>query len=200
MDDGVRDFDYAVTLSADPPIIADVSIRCRASDIGSAAAGADFTEVDETLTFMPGDFVGAASSVAKTCSVPIIDDDLDENQEQVGMRFTDVTGGATLATSSSFNMAIVDDDSPPVASATVSAATVSEGTATYEIAVNLSEATGKPDVALGYRLGGTATPGYGETRTAGSGEDYTVSYLRMATPGGSPAATVWGTEDYFVLV
>ena len=62
------------------------------SDIGSAAAGADFTEMDETQTFMPADFSVGATTVAKTCSVPIIDDDLDESHEQVSMLCSD---GAT---------------------------------------------------------------------------------------------------------
>ena len=73
VDDGVKDFDYEITLSADPPIIENVAIRCRASG-SSAIAGQDFTAVDETLTFMPGDFAAGATSVEKTCSVPNIDD------------------------------------------------------------------------------------------------------------------------------
>ena len=113
------------------------------------------------------------------------------------MQFTEVTGSAELATLGSFNMTIVDNDDPPVASVSAASATVSEGTATYDIAINLNEASGKPDVALGYRLSGTATPGFGETRTSGSSEDYIISYRRMAIPGQSAAETIRGTKDYF---
>ena len=199
--ENVGSFVYTVRLAANPPIIEDVTVRCYTRDFRSTVPdvqphpGDDFTLVDETLTFMPG---GATS---QTCAIPIIDDMLNEGAEAIAVRFGDPTGGAVIAGANAgccllaINLSITDNDDPPVVSVAATSTTVSEGTATIEVAVNLSAAVGKSDIVIGYRLSGTATPGYGATRTAGSEEDYTVSYVEKGTSG-FPDETVRGTKTF----
>ena len=81
------EMDFTITLSE--PVSADVSVSYRTRD-GSAVAGADYTETRGWAEFLSGD-------MAKTITVPIIDDDVDERRENFDFQlrdFINLSGGS----------------------------------------------------------------------------------------------------------
>ena len=91
--------DFAVTL--DPAADATVTVDYATSD-GTATAGADYTGTSGTLTFLAGE-------TAKTVSVPIVDDAVDDGGETLTLTLSQAAGaniGAAAATG-----IIRDDDS-----------------------------------------------------------------------------------------
>lgn len=82
---------------------------------GSAAPGADYTAISTTVTWAPGD------GAAKTVSLPVLDDSIDEPDETVTITLSNATGGATIGAVASTTVTIVDDDAPPPARVEVKA-------------------------------------------------------------------------------
>ena len=83
--------DFAVTL--DPAADAAVTVDYATSD-GTATAGADYTGTSGTLTFLAGE-------TAKTVSVPIVDDAVDDGGETLTLTLSQAAGaniGAAAAT------------------------------------------------------------------------------------------------------
>ena len=74
--------DFAVTLDRTSPLT--VTVHYATAD-GTAAAGADYTATSGTLSFAPGD-------LAKTVSVPILDDAHDEGSETLTLTLSNATG------------------------------------------------------------------------------------------------------------
>ena len=74
--------DFAVTLDRASPTTVTVHY---ATEDGTAAAGADYTATSGTLSFAPGD-------LAKTVSVPILDDAHDEGSETLTLTLSNATG------------------------------------------------------------------------------------------------------------
>lgn len=72
---------------------------------GTAVAGSDFTATSGALNFGPGETV-------KTFTVPIIDDDLDENSETLTLTLSDPTGFTSGARTSTV-LNIIDNDPTP---------------------------------------------------------------------------------------
>lgn len=84
----------------------------------AATPTVDFTPVAGTLTFGPGETV-------KTFTVPIIDDQIDEQSEGVGLRLLSPVN--TTISFSQATLTIVDDDAPTTIGFTQSALVLSEG-------------------------------------------------------------------------
>ena len=82
-----------------------VSVSFATSN-GSAQAGSDYTAANGTLSWGDGD------DDPRTISVPILDDDVDENNETVNLTLSNPTGGATLGSPSTATLTIRDDDDP----------------------------------------------------------------------------------------
>ena len=81
------EMDFTITLSE--PVSADVSVLYRTRD-NSAVAGNDYTETRGWAEFLTGD-------TTKTITVPIIDDDVDEQRENFDFQlrdFINVSGGS----------------------------------------------------------------------------------------------------------
>jgi trimeric autotransporter adhesin len=78
-----------------------VQVRSRA---GTATAGADFTAVNTTVTFAAGD------TAAKTVSVVIVDDAVDEVDETFNLELAVPSGGAVLGSATETLLTIADDD------------------------------------------------------------------------------------------
>ena len=76
--------DFAVTL--DRPARGTVTVDYATSD-GTARAGADFTATADTLTFAPG-------VTEKTVSVPVLDDDVDEDKETFTLVLRNASGAS----------------------------------------------------------------------------------------------------------
>ena len=98
------EMDFTITLSE--PVSADVSVLYRMRD-GSAVAGADYTETRGWAEFLAGDR-------AKTITVPIIDDDVDEQRENFDFQLRDFIN---LSGGSGATGTIIDEDvtAPPPA-------------------------------------------------------------------------------------
>jgi photosystem II stability/assembly factor-like uncharacterized protein len=72
---------------------------------GTAIAGTDYVAVSGTLQFLPGETV-------KTFTVQILDDQLVEHRESLGLALDDPTGGATVGSPSGAILLIVDNQPP----------------------------------------------------------------------------------------
>jgi len=80
-----------------------VSVRLTTSN-GTAQAGADYTAVDQIVTFAGGD-VGP-----RTVQIPILDDALVEGNETVNLALTSPTGGASIGAPGTAVLTIIDND------------------------------------------------------------------------------------------
>jgi hypothetical protein len=78
-----------------------------ASGGGSAAAGADYTALTQTVSWADGD------TATKTVALIVSDDDADEPNETVVVTIANPTGDATVGTPASATVTILDDDLPP---------------------------------------------------------------------------------------
>ena len=147
--------EYAVTLSAASAL--QVTVRYADGGGGTAASGTDYETVE------PGELVFAPGETAKTVSVVVLGDELDEPDETVELALSEPRN-AELATAAGLGT-IVDDDAEPVVS--VGSPSVEEGdfgaVPTLEYAVTLSAASAL-QVTVGYADGGGGT--------AASGTDY----------------------------
>ena len=96
---------FAVTLSR--ASASDVTVDYATSD-GSALAGVDYTAASDTLTFLPGE-------TAKTVSVPVIDDDIDEGSETLTLTLSNASGGNAYIADGTATGTITNDDLMPQA-------------------------------------------------------------------------------------
>jgi hypothetical protein len=78
-----------------------------ASGGGSAAAGADYTALSQTVSWSDGD------AAPKTVALLVADDANDESNETIVISLNNPAGGATLGTPASTTVTILDDDPPP---------------------------------------------------------------------------------------
>lgn len=131
---------------------------------GSAEAGADFNFAAGTLEFADGETV-------KTLSVPIVNDQDIESDEQFSVVLSNPTGGASLdAGNSTATITIVDDEvaSPGEFNLNLSTVNVNEDAGTVTLTVNR---TGGSDglVAVTYSTAdGSASAGDDYTSTSGT--------------------------------
>ena len=91
------EMDFTITLSE--PVSADVSVLYRTSD-NTAVAGKDYTETKGWAEFLSGD-------TTKTITVPIIDDDVDEEREKFDFELRDFIN---LSGGSGATGTIIDED------------------------------------------------------------------------------------------
>ncbi len=76
---------------------------------GTAVTGQDYTRVSGLLTFAP-------DQTTQTFSVPILNDQVDEENETVNLVLDNPTGGATLGSPINAVLTILDNDAPPTIS------------------------------------------------------------------------------------
>ncbi|MGH9040133.1 MAG: Calx-beta domain-containing protein, partial [Acidimicrobiia bacterium] len=140
-----------VTVRLVPPPSAgdEVTVRLASAD-DSAVAPADYTALNQVITFAPGETV-------QFRDVAVVGELLDEPTEMIGLNLTEAAGAAVARDSSSIT--IVDDDGPSVSVADV---TVTEGngaTTKADFVVSLSAPSPQP-VSIDYATSaGTATAG-----------------------------------------
>lgn len=143
----VLDF-RVVTLSATPSQA--VTVRFTTSN-GTATAGSDYTAQDVILTFNPGE-------TSKSFNVPILQDNLDENDETVNLTLSTPTN-ATLGTLVNAALTIFDDDPLPTVQFSSANYSINENGGSATIQVTLSTAPGRT-VAVNYATSnGSATAG-----------------------------------------
>jgi len=84
----------------------DISFQISTSD-GTATAGQDYSAMSQTINWTAGD----ASS--RSLSIPIIDDQEFEGNENFSISISSVSSGATLGSASSYTVTITDDEQEP---------------------------------------------------------------------------------------
>ena len=146
---------FTVTLA--PASGREVTVGYATSD-GTATAPGDYTAAaDATLTFAPGE-------TSKSVTVPIVDDDLDEEDETFTVMLSDPSG-ATVATDAATGT-IEDDDDPPELG--VEDVTASEDAGDLTFVVTLSAASGR-EVTVSYATSdGTAEQPADYAETSGT--------------------------------
>jgi len=136
-----------------------VSVQYATAD-GTATAGADYTATSGVLNWADGD------SAAKTFTIPILEDTVDEAVETVNVAISNATGGAGLAGPTSASLSISDNDpTPSLTINDVSQAEGNAGTSNFTFTVTLSAASGQT-VTVNYATANT---------TAQAGSDYVAT-------------------------
>jgi chitinase len=143
---------------------------------GTATDGADYTAVNDTFSFAPG-------QVAKTVAVPILDDGLPEPAEDFALSLSGATGGATIGDGTA-RIVIGPSDAAATAQPFVLAqpdVVVGESDGLVNLAVSLS-APGLDPVSLDWILDdGTATGGTACDKDYASDRDH-ITFLPGETP------------------
>jgi hypothetical protein len=123
---------------------------------GSATPAVDFTPVSGTLTFGPG-------VMARTFAVPIANDTVDENGENVNLTLSNPGAGTNLGTPKTATLTITDNDTGGTVK--LSAATYSAGESAGLVRITLMRSGGTASTSLHYTLQ--------ESSSAQAGVDYT---------------------------
>jgi alpha-tubulin suppressor-like RCC1 family protein len=168
---GTHNMGFKVSLSASPASTASVNF---ATSDGTAMAGSDYTAVNQSLTWNPGD------ALTKTVNVPITGDNRREGNETVKAK---LSSALNLSISdANATGTIIDEEGRFFASITDTFATEGNaGTKNVPVSVNLAVAPGpggqpvSVDVAA---TGGTAT----------QGTDYTFTPTTVTWNPGDPAS------------
>jgi Domain of unknown function (DUF4347)/Malectin domain/Calx-beta domain/Kelch motif len=84
-----------------------VSAIVTPSSNGTASAPGDYNSAPITISFADGD------TMAKTVTIPIVNDTLQERVEGINLTLSNVTGGAVLGAQASATLSIVDNDLSP---------------------------------------------------------------------------------------
>ncbi|HWS27315.1 MAG TPA: Calx-beta domain-containing protein [Xanthomonadales bacterium] len=120
---------FTVTLSAQPPVGAPVSVSYSTAG-GSATSGTDFTATSGTLTFNNG------GALTQTISVPVTRDNIDESNEGFVVDIT-ATGG-TLTDGQGAGTILDDDGVPTPSIGNLSVTEGNSGLSTATFTVTLS--------------------------------------------------------------
>ena len=167
---------YTVTLS-DKSTTA-VTVQVRTAD-GVAKAGSDYTAVDQTLTFAPGE-------TTKTVLVPITNDPTFEGKEDYTIALGTPSGATVVATAASVTTTISDEankdtggnnDAPTLG---ISSLSVPESAGFAVFNVTLSAASGVATTVSLALADGTATGGGVDYGVAGGG----AGHLQVSSDGG----------------
>ena len=188
--------DFAVTLNR--AAAHDVSVDYATED-GTAAAGADYTATSGTLTF-------AAGETAKTVSVPVLDDAIDEGKETMRLLLSNPQGAYLRGVHSKAKGVIRNDDtlqqawlarfgrmvaSDAVASVTARLETPRDAGSHVTFAgqrMNFGEAEGGGGAALATVLTGLAQT-FGAPSAPATDEDDPFARLGLTDPWSDPASS-----------
>lgn len=96
--------------------------------VGNATSGEDFRSTNGVLTFADGE-------VSKTFTVPLIDDNVVEGPETVGLLLFNASSGATLGLTNAL-LTIVDDDAFGTFQFSTNSYTVAEASGSFAVTVN----------------------------------------------------------------
>jgi hypothetical protein len=163
-----------------------------ATEGGTATPGSDYTPVSGTLTF-------AAGETTKTFAVPILDDNVFEGSETVGLTLSAPTNGALLGTQTTATLTIQDNESRPIVTPVNLSVTEGDaGTTSADLTVRLSNASTQT-VTVDYKT----TDG-----TAAASSDYVAAAGTLTFAPGEIVKTIplqiigdkldEGNENFFV--
>jgi hypothetical protein len=156
----------AFSVNEDGTLVAAVTVTRTGGSSGAVSAtitlgngtatSADYTSTPIVVSFANGD------TTAKTITIPIVNDTLDENDETINLTLGSPTGGATIGTQSTAVLTIVDNDPLPTVNlgpATISQNEGNSGTTAFNFTVSLSAASGRTVTVPYTTNNGTATAG-----------------------------------------
>ncbi len=151
-DAGENENSATITVSKIGPPGSTVTVAYSTSD-GTAISGIDYTPASGTLTFGP-------TETEKTFVISALNDSLDENDETVILKLSNVNGSVPFGEPAIAVVRIVDEDPPPTVQ--INDVTVEEGDSSSKLAVftiSLSAASGRTVNVTVATQAGTATPG-----------------------------------------
>ena len=149
-----------ITVSRSGGLASGVTVNYASSD-GTAQAGLDYTTTSGTLSFTSG-------QTSRTFTLPILPDDLDEDNESLTLTLSSPTAGATLGSPATATLSITDDDTDGVFQFSLSGYTGSEGGGPATVMVTRSGGKAGP-VTVDYQTSnGTAQAGSDYTAAAGT--------------------------------
>ena len=169
-----------------------VTVRYATAD-GSAVSGSDYTAAGGTLTFAAGD-------TAKTFTVGVRQDQLDEDAEDFTVTLSDPVNATLAASDATATVTITDDDAEPALALSPVTPSVQENAGSVSFTVRLDAASGR-EVRVDYATAdGSAV--------SGTGNDYTAANGRLTFAAGDTAETftvailedqrIEGSEDFTV--
>ncbi|APZ90449.1 sodium/calcium exchanger 1 [Fuerstiella marisgermanici] len=145
--------------------------------LGLATENVDYTISHSQLVIPAGQMVA-------TTKVTATSDAIDEHDENVLLRFANVTNATVVGTVEA-QTTILDDDIAPTVSLSSSVASIPEDGGTFTFFATLNAVSGK-DVTVNLMLRGTATDGVDYTRTPTS----PTSNLTVVIPAGSTSVPI----------
>ncbi|MFN4260141.1 MAG: Calx-beta domain-containing protein [Gemmataceae bacterium] len=163
-----------ITVTRSGDLSASATVRYAVSD-GTARAGSDYVATSGTIWF-------GAGQTTQTFHIPLIDDDIPENDETVHLSLSNPSSNAVLGTRATARLTILDDDvalpppSPPPDLATTDPARVQFAAAEYSVTEGTYSATitvirtGDVSTSVTVRFAtrdGTATAGLDYVATSG---------------------------------
>ncbi|MCB0033572.1 MAG: DUF11 domain-containing protein, partial [Anaerolineales bacterium] len=153
-----------------------------ASSNGTATAGADYTAVNDTLTFPPG-------VTSQTINIPILTDGSDETDETVIVTLSNASNATLGTTRNPATLVIVDDDGPPTVNLSSFDFTVGEADGVVTATVSLSSPAGQTIEVDYTTINGSAI----------GGSDYTAATNTLSFPLNaiSQTITISITNDSF---
>jgi|GEM_PF-1129978 len=137
---------------------------------GSATANVDYTPVNGTLTFLPGER-------SKTFNIAVRDDGLKETNERFQLTLSNLTN-AVLDGPSVATVTITDSDAPPVVRFASAARTVDESVGPVAATIELSTPSAI-DISVPYTVQGYSVPG------TASLSDHTLRAGTLFIPAGA---------------
>lgn len=140
------------TVSLSSVAAAAVTVNYATSTAGTATAGADFTAVNGTLTFAPGE-------TSKTVTVPVLTDLFDEPTETVFMNLGGNSANSNLLDAQGQGNIVDNDPTPTLSIADVTIAEGNAGTSTLTFTVTLSAASGQAVTVAYNTVEGSASAG-----------------------------------------
>ena len=148
-----------LTVNLSRPSAADVTVKYATSD-GTATAGSDYTTANGTLTIPAGNTSG-------TITVPILNDNLDEDNETVNIELSEPSN-AVLGTPFNAQLTITDNDATPSVQLASGSMSVDENAGVYNVSVSLSAVSGRAVTVKYQTMAGTATADQDYAETNGT--------------------------------
>lgn len=156
------------------------AVSGRNVTVGYSVTGGTASAADATIAGAPGTLTFAPGQTTRTIDVTVTNDTLDEPAETVVVTLATPTN-STLGANTAHTLTIADNDDPPTVAFVAATSSVAENTATANLVVTLSTASGQ-DVTVPYvvNAGSTAT----------NPTDYTIAASPLTIPAGATSANI----------
>jgi len=171
---GTATVSVTITVPLGGTVPATASVVYATGD-GSALAGNDYTTTSGSLSWANGD----SSGTAKTFTIPITSDTLDEDEETLLVLLSNPVGSGL--NDDQATVTITDDDAVPTVAFQLSGQSPAESAGSATITVTMSPVSGRT-VSVPFSIAGASTA---------TAADYSVSTASpLVIPAGSTSATI----------